>query len=129
MQFLQFTHVSSALQVKVCIIDSGAQANHPDLAGNIVKGFSTIDGEDPNNFNDDWGHGTHVAGTVAALGNNAVGVTGVAWKVRFALVLLLSLSSNRQATICTVVSVCAIVTWSFALASLAIDDISLLNTA
>ncbi len=63
--------------VIVAIIDDGIQTNHPDLAANIwsgvgynfVAGNSTIVAGD---------HGTHVAGTVAAVTNNSVGVAGVA---------------------------------------------------
>ena len=72
-------------KVKVCIIDSGARIDHPDLAGNILKGWNVVNGTAaPNpefyNFNDTLGHGTHVAGLIAALGNNARGVSGVAWQ-------------------------------------------------
>lgn len=74
-----------SLQVKVCIIDTGIQWDHPDLKPNFVKGFSTIDGEEPDNCYDTDGHGTHVAGIVAAAGNNGIGGTGIAWKVRWPL--------------------------------------------
>ena len=52
---------------------------HPDLKANIASGGKDfVDGDDiPNDQN---GHGTHVAGTIGAVGNNGVGVSGVAWK-------------------------------------------------
>jgi thermitase len=57
--------------VKVAVIDSGVDYNHPDLAGKVVGGDDLIfnDG-DPM---DDHGHGTHVAGTIAAALNNLTG--------------------------------------------------------
>ena len=60
--------------VKVAILDTGIDANHEDL--NVRGGASFIPSE-PNAFADGDGHGTHVAGTVAAL-NNTTGVIGVA---------------------------------------------------
>ena len=63
--------------VKVAILDTGIDASHPDL--NVAGGASFVSGE-PNALTDGNGHGTHVAGTVAAL-NNSVGVLGVAYDV------------------------------------------------
>lgn len=65
--------------VKVAVIDSGIDYNHPELASNYVEGYDFFNGDsDPM---DDNGHGTHVAGTIAALRNGA-GVVGVAPEVR-----------------------------------------------
>ena len=59
----------------VCIIDSGYELAHEDLSGNAVSG--TNDSGTGNWNTDEHGHGTHVAGTVAAFNNNT-GVIGVA---------------------------------------------------
>lgn len=61
--------------VKVAIVDTGISADHPDLKANLQGGYNAIDPS--KSWNDDNGHGSHVAGTVAAL-NNAIGVVGVA---------------------------------------------------
>ena len=76
--------VTGSKKVKVCVIDSGARIDHPDLAANIVKGWNVLhSASDPefNNYNDTLGHGTHVAGLIAAVGNNARGLSGVSWQV------------------------------------------------
>jgi len=63
--------------VKVAVIDTGVDYNHPDLAANYKGGYNTI--ITTATPLDDHGHGTHVAGTIAAL-RNATGVVGVAPK-------------------------------------------------
>ena len=66
--------------VVVAILDTGIDAGHPDLSGKIAGGYDFINGDiDPS---DDEGHGTHVAGIVAASTNNSRGVAGVAWNAR-----------------------------------------------
>jgi subtilisin family serine protease len=64
--------------VVIAIIDSGVNLAHPDLALNLVPGRDLYwNDTDPS---DDYGHGTAVAGSAAACGNNSTGVAGVAWK-------------------------------------------------
>jgi subtilisin family serine protease len=60
----------------VAVVDTGVQADHPDLVGQVVGGYDYYAGDsDPSDEN---GHGTHVAGTIAARANNGEGVVGVA---------------------------------------------------
>lgn len=88
--------------VVVAVIDSGVDYNHPDLSANIwtntgeigtngidddgngyvddVRGWDFVDGD--NDPVDPDGHGTHVAGIIAAVGNNSTGVAGVSWTAK-----------------------------------------------
>lgn len=93
--------VDDRVDVDVAILDTGIDVNHPDL--NVVGGrrFYSITGGRPknrgsfedNNFDDDAGHGTHVAGTVAALDND-IGVVGVAPGARLWAVKVLDSSGS-----------------------------------
>ncbi|MEB3327832.1 MAG: S8 family serine peptidase [Candidatus Sericytochromatia bacterium] len=62
--------------VQVAVLDTGVDLNHPDLAGQVVAGPDLVDRDAQPQ--DEQGHGTHVAGTIAALTNNNQGVAGVA---------------------------------------------------
>ncbi|MDQ0192614.1 S8 family peptidase [Paenibacillus wynnii] len=63
--------------VIVAVVDTGVQANHPDLKGKLLAGYNAItNGSTPD---DDVGHGTHVAGIIGALVNNSEGVAGISW--------------------------------------------------
>lgn len=61
--------------VKVAVLDTGIDLDHPDLQANIKGGVNTINSR--KTPDDDNGHGTHVAGIIAAV-DNAIGVLGVA---------------------------------------------------
>ena len=65
--------------VKVAIIDSGIDLGHPDLQGVVERGANFVFNESDG---DGFGHGTHGAGLVAAVGNNGKGMAGVGGAVR-----------------------------------------------
>ncbi len=80
------THGSS--NVMVAVLDSGVDANHPDLAGKVTVGpvicaqdDSLCQGVSGTNT-DDAGHGTHVTGTIVAATDNAVGVASLGYDTR-----------------------------------------------
>ena len=66
--------------VIVAVLDTGVDASHPDLQGQLVPGWNMYD----NNLNtaDVYGHGTQVAGVIAARSNNSIGVTSIAWDAK-----------------------------------------------
>jgi thermitase len=59
----------------IAVIDTGVDLNHPDLAAKVVPGYNFVTTTLPPQ--DDYGHGTHVAGIAAAVTNNATGVAGM----------------------------------------------------
>ena len=96
--------------VVVADIDTGLRYTHEDIAANAWTNPGEINGnnidDDGNGFIDDYygydfryndpdpldenGHGTHTAGTIGAVGNNGVGVTGVNWNVKLMAIKIYS---------------------------------------
>ena len=104
---------NQAPNVVVGVVDTGIALNHEDLASNLwVNPNETANGLDTDNNgfiddlhginaillngnpSDDQGHGSHVAGTIGASGNNGVGITGVAWNVQLMGLKFLSASGG-----------------------------------
>jgi subtilisin family serine protease len=75
--------------VKVAVIDTGIDGSHPDLSGSVDGGYSAITKtENPADYQDDNGHGSHVAGTIAGH-RDGKGVVGVAPQARLYAVKVL----------------------------------------
>ena len=78
--------------VVVAVLDSGVDGSHPDLAPLMIPGWNFNDGN--TNTMDSNGHGTAVAGTAVASGNNGVGVAGVSWGCRIMPVRITDTNGN-----------------------------------
>ena len=112
---------NSASGVVVAVVDTGVRYTHEDLAANMwvnpgeiagngidddgngivddVYGINAVDNTgDPR---DDHGHGTHVAGTIGAVGNNGIGISGVAWQVK--IMACKALDGSGSGSISTIV--------------------------
>jgi major intracellular serine protease len=83
--------------ITVAVLDTGCDTNHPDLVDRIIGGynFTKDDGGDSLKFEDYNGHGTHVAGTIAATLNNS-GVVGVAPEANLLILKVLGKNGSGQ---------------------------------
>jgi thermitase len=85
--------VTDCSTVVVAVIDTGINLQHSDLADNLWNDGTGAHGYDfvneDNDPQDDEGHGTHVAGTIGARGNNSSGTTGICWRAKLMAVKVL----------------------------------------
>lgn len=85
--------ITDCSSVTVAVVDTGIKLDHDDLKDNLWTNGSNQHGYDFINNDtdpsDDQGHGTHVAGTIGARGNNSIGTTGVCWRVKLMAVKVL----------------------------------------
>jgi major intracellular serine protease len=77
----------------VCILDTGIDMTHPDLADRIIGGRNFTNEGNRSDFTDQNGHGTHVAGTIAAIENDS-GVVGVAPETKLLICKVLDRSGS-----------------------------------
>jgi Subtilisin-like serine proteases len=79
--------------IKIAVVDTGISKKHPDL--NVAGGVSLVGDKSSNKWDDDNGHGTHVAGVIAAC-DNSIGVVGVAYDSELYAVKVLDSSGSGQ---------------------------------
>lgn len=108
--------VAEAGRIRIAVLDTGADCTHPDfmnaggsstdsaaggqLNWSISKAYYTTTAATPCAWGDDYGHGTHVAGIVAAAANNGQGIAGVAFPVEILVYKVLdSTGSGDDGTI------------------------------
>ena len=80
---------TGSTDIYVAVVDSGILSTHEDLETNVDTGLSR-NFIDDGSFTDFYGHGTHVAGTIGAVGNNGKGVVGVNWNVKIIALRMLN---------------------------------------
>lgn len=73
---LAWLHTQGSQQIVIAVLDTGVSTQHPELHGQLLpNGYDFINADgDPD---DDHGHGTHVAGIIAALADNGIGSAGI----------------------------------------------------
>ena len=76
----------------IAVLDTGVQSSHPDLVGRVVRGRDFVN--DDTSAADDNGHGTWVAGIIAANTNDAYGMAGISWSDKILPVKVM----NREGT-------------------------------
>ena len=87
---------STGAGIKVAVIDTGIDYNHPDLAANYAGGYDFVN-KDSDPF-DDNGHGTHCSGTIGAITNNGLGVASVAYNVDLYALKVLNAEGSGYST-------------------------------
>lgn len=84
--------------ILVAVLDTGIDTDHPDLVGKTVLGRDFTGNTATPAWEDGQGHGTHVSGTVSAITNNGLGVSGTGWNTRLMIGKVLSNSGSGSNT-------------------------------
>jgi subtilisin family serine protease len=105
-----WAHTTGSASLVIADLDTGVDRNHPDIANNMWVNINEVESngvdDDGNGYIDDYygwdfvnrdndpmddaGHGTHTAGTIAAVGNNNAGVVGVSWSSKIMALKILN---------------------------------------
>ena len=101
---LAWDQITDCRSAVVAVLDTGINYTHTDLAGNMWDGsgsgfpnhgFDFVDNDnDPMPIGGGEHHGTHVAGTIGAIGNNSLGVAGVCWQASIMSVRVLGATGS-----------------------------------
>jgi subtilisin family serine protease len=81
--------------VIVAMLDTGIDMSHPDLSKSIIGGYNALAGQELRSYQDDNGHGTHMAGIIAAR-MNRLGVVGAAYQAQMVAVKVLDQNGNGR---------------------------------
>src|SRR5205809_4721987 len=76
----------------VAVVDSGVSSIHPEFSGKLLTGTNCV--TTGGSTDDDNGHGTHVAGIAAAIGDNGIGIAGIAWAASILPIKVLDASGS-----------------------------------
>ena len=98
-----WTKSTGSADVVVAVADSGVDYLHPDIESNMWVSKDNSHGWNFINNNNDpmdfTGHGTHIAGTIGAVGNNGIGTAGVCWRVKIAALRIGNVAFSLDAAI------------------------------
>lgn len=70
-----WTVITGSQEIVIAVVDTGIKLDHPEFAGRLVPGYDFVNHDEQ--ADDDMGHGTHVAGVIAAALDNGQGIAGV----------------------------------------------------
>ncbi|MFO7892010.1 MAG: S8 family serine peptidase [bacterium] len=70
---------TGSTSIKIAILDSGVESDHPDLDDNLVMGYDVVDDDNSTDPYGDLYHGTACAGIASAVTNNSIGIAGVGY--------------------------------------------------